>query len=43
MIAHSPTSNLLPPGVMFLFALSIPYLIGGFLGARLNNKNKYEG
>lgn len=38
IIAKWPTSNLMPPSLIFLFVLSIPYLVGGYLGALISKK-----
>lgn len=44
MVAKWPTSNLLPPAVVFLLLLSIPYFVSSFLGSRIagywNRKSK---
>jgi hypothetical protein len=40
MIIKWPTSNLMPPAVLFLFILSAPYFLGGFIGARLKKRIK---
>ncbi len=38
MIIKWPTSDLLPPALMFLVLLSIPYLVGGFIGVQFLKK-----
>ena len=46
LIIKWPTSNLLPLALMFLVVLSIPYLVGGFLGVLLRkkiDKEKHRG
>jgi hypothetical protein len=42
MLISWPTSNLLPPSLIFLSILSIPYLASAFLFSRLRRKKKYK-
>jgi hypothetical protein len=38
MIVKWPTSNLLPPMLVFLIIVSVPYLFGGLIGALIRKR-----